>query len=139
MVSESVICKDRFNTIISLTCPLIEACGNCIILNHFKMLFFTCFPLLICRDVGNMKKPHYGSHAIDPMSWNYQGYCSSIYQKLLQWNTGVSAIKTNFIENSFRPNKIKVLVLRQCCPLKISADGTFLLPYRKKIAAAPYF
>ena len=31
-----------------------------------------------------------------------------------------------------RLNKIKVLVLRQCPPLKISADGTFLLPYRKK-------
>jgi hypothetical protein len=31
-----------------------------------------------------------------------------------------------------RPNKIKVLVLRQRLPLKISADGTFLLPYRKK-------
>jgi hypothetical protein len=31
-----------------------------------------------------------------------------------------------------RPNKIKVLVLRQCRPLKISAAGTFLLPYRKK-------
>jgi hypothetical protein len=40
---------------------------------------------------------------------------------------------------SLRPNKIKVLVLRQCCPLKISADGTFLLPYRKRIAAALYF
>ena len=38
-----------------------------------------------------------------------------------------------------RPNKIKVLVLRQRRPLKISADGTFLLPYRKKIATAPYF
>ena len=37
------------------------------------------------------------------------------------------------------PNKIKVLVLRQRRPLKISADGTFLLPYRKKIAVAPYF
>ena len=31
-----------------------------------------------------------------------------------------------------RPNKIKVLVLRQCRPLKISSDGTFLLPYRNK-------
>jgi hypothetical protein len=31
-----------------------------------------------------------------------------------------------------RPNKIKVLVLRQRHPLKILADGTFLLPYRKK-------
>jgi hypothetical protein len=31
-----------------------------------------------------------------------------------------------------RPNKIKVLVLRQRRPLKILADGTFLLPYRKK-------
>jgi hypothetical protein len=38
-----------------------------------------------------------------------------------------------------RPNKIKVLVLRQRRPLKISADGTFLLPYRKKIAATLYF
>ena len=38
-----------------------------------------------------------------------------------------------------RPNKIKVLVLRQRRPLKISADGTFLLLYRKKIAAALYF
>ena len=38
-----------------------------------------------------------------------------------------------------RPYKIKVLALRQRRPLKISADGTFLLPYRKKIAAAPYF
>jgi hypothetical protein len=38
-----------------------------------------------------------------------------------------------------RQNKIKVLVFRQRGPLKISADGTFLLPYRIKIAAAPYF
>jgi hypothetical protein len=37
------------------------------------------------------------------------------------------------------PNKIKVMVPRQCHPLKISADGTFLLPYRKKMAAAQYF
>jgi hypothetical protein len=37
------------------------------------------------------------------------------------------------------PNKIKVLVLRQRRPLKISTDGMFLLSYRKKIAAAPYF
>ena len=34
-----------------------------------------------------------------------------------------------------RPNKIKVLVHRQHSPLKISANGTFLLPYRKKIVA----
>jgi hypothetical protein len=44
--------------------------------------------------------------------------------------------KTNI---QVRPNKIKVLILRQRRPLKISADGMFLLPYRKKIAAAPYF
>jgi hypothetical protein len=43
----------------------------------------------------------------------------------------------NFI--LLRPNKIKVLVLRQRRSLKISVDGTFLLPYRKKIVAAPYF
>ena len=34
---------------------------------------------------------------------------------------------------------MKVLVLRQRRPLKILADETFLLPYRKKIATAPYF
>ena len=33
---------------------------------------------------------------------------------------------------SIRPNKMKVLVLRQGRPLKISADGTFLLLHRKK-------
>jgi len=38
-----------------------------------------------------------------------------------------------------RRNKIKVLVLRQHRPLKISADGASLLPYRKQIVAAPYF
>jgi hypothetical protein len=37
------------------------------------------------------------------------------------------------------PNKIKVLVLRQRRPLKISADETFLLANRKKIATVPYF
>jgi hypothetical protein len=35
-------------------------------------------------------------------------------------------------KSSVRPNKIKVLVLRQRRPLKILADGTFLLPNRKK-------
>jgi hypothetical protein len=40
---------------------------------------------------------------------------------------------------TIRPNKIKVLVLRQRCPLQILADGTFLLPYRKKMATAQYF
>ena len=34
---------------------------------------------------------------------------------------------------------MKVLVLRQRRPLKISADETFLLPYRKKFAAARIF
>jgi hypothetical protein len=34
---------------------------------------------------------------------------------------------------------IKVLVLRQHRPLKISADGMFLLLYRKKIVAVPHF
>jgi len=38
-----------------------------------------------------------------------------------------------------RPNKRKVLVHRQRRPLKISADGMFLLPYRKKISATSYF
>ena len=47
--------------------------------------------------------------------------------------------RIQFISNYIRPNKINVLVLRQRRPLKISADGTFLLPYRQKIAAAPYF
>jgi hypothetical protein len=41
--------------------------------------------------------------------------------------------------STVRPNKIKILVLRQRRPLKITADGTFLLPYRKKFAAPPYF
>ena len=36
----------------------------------------------------------------------------------------------DFVKILLRPNKIKVLVLRQCRPLKILADGTFLLPYR---------
>jgi hypothetical protein len=36
----------------------------------------------------------------------------------------------DFVKILLRPNEIKVLVLRQCCPLKILADGTFLLPYR---------
>jgi len=47
--------------------------------------------------------------------------------------------KTQHKMKYIRPTKIKVLVLGQRRPLKISADGTFLLPYRKKIAAVPYF
>jgi hypothetical protein len=48
-------------------------------------------------------------------------------------------MKNSVTLQSIRPNKIKVLVLRQGCPLKISADGTFLLQRRKKIVATPYF
>jgi hypothetical protein len=33
---------------------------------------------------------------------------------------------------SIRPNKIKVLVLRQGRPLKISADGTFFIAAQRK-------
>jgi hypothetical protein len=47
-------------------------------------------------------------------------------------------IKKNFNLQK-RPSKIKVLVLRQRRPLKISADGTFLLPYRTQITAARIF
>ena len=38
--------------------------------------------------------------------------------------------KTHNKNINIRPNKIKVMVLRQCSPLKISTDGTFLLPFK---------
>jgi hypothetical protein len=56
----------------------------------------------------------------------------------LKWSSFVHK-KNLIIKVNIRPNKIKVLVLRQRRPLKIAADRTFVLPYRKKIAAAPYF
>jgi hypothetical protein len=53
--------------------------------------------------------------------------------------TKTKSKKTQHKMKYIGPTKIKVLVLRQRRPLKISADGMFLLPYRKKIAAVPYF
>ena len=36
------------------------------ILNVIKIKSLTCSPLLICCSVGDLRKPHYGSHVSDP-------------------------------------------------------------------------
>ena len=39
--------------------------------NLIKITYLTCFPLLICLGVGDLKKPHYSSHVSDLVSWIY--------------------------------------------------------------------
>ena len=36
--------------------------------NLIKIRSLTCFPLQICRAMGDLRKPHYWSHASDLMS-----------------------------------------------------------------------
>ena len=43
------------------------SCWNNHVGNLFKMAFLTYSPLLICHVMGDLRKPHHGSHASDPM------------------------------------------------------------------------
>jgi hypothetical protein len=50
--------------------------------NLIKIRSLSCFPLLICHDMGDLKKPHYGPHVSDLMSWIYNDIINHIFRPI---------------------------------------------------------